>query len=1078
MMDQDESMDFKMLKARFQGENGLKIQTKPAIPEKPKTIPSPSTKINNPLISSINAAVQKGTLHAPRVVFKDDKNLSHQLSPPWGSKTKEKQPINNSELLDKNQKKEGDIFKQALKDRNFPLVLPVPPKKVVTPEPEPSPLTHLSVSPAKASTPKKFVFNTRKTVKDVNDKANTVETPTPASLSPDSPAPSHLAPASPSLTANTLTESVPVVPTALVPPSVLAERPQVPSIPAPSIPARGIPARGIHAFSSPDPEIPKPTIPTPVIPSRAAPKPEISKPEAPTSNLPDPAPPKPDINLLSLSEVFPPPEESFPLDFTDIPPPVIPDEDFPDGDYSNQATPSPAIRTSLTPVPRSPAVSRTDFPAQLTRPEVSPEPLVKPLIFTPGPVSVVAASPPPAVHTPVAPVKKVLKNVKALTDTMADKTEVDESSTKSRLALSALARAEEMAPIKWTTPQDNRVFNLLEKAKRKSTVSQLITTPENTTPLETASPEVGLPETATPKMGQPDLAPLEKALPQLATTVKTLPGEAPTVPEDPTFKLPAVDVDHAHLPPKTLPPETAQVTGLDHRQTLTGVLTVVKPVNPPPPPPRKPLQATPVVELPLEKTIQPPAKYLHIPTIPAETLETHEVSQFDNSFGKASFDDEEEYKSSAVPNFRAPSVPLSASDSKKTVSIHEKTFLVQSSLKHQTAEVERDNGEVDCGSVNSSSSKPDTQAAICQDSPVNQDGLSPSGTTESSDNVYEDLTNNKGRTLKNKKQKGPPKNPYADTATAMEETPKKGLFSRKNSAKAADEKELKKKEKQQEKEKEKEKERERKEQKEKEKKENEMKKRFKIKGQEEPIYHVKVIEDCKGSKNDLPVKVGDTVSIIRTTNCPKGKWLAKDSDNKYGYVPVESVDLNISGIMELGKMTTATNRSNGNGHWDGEVTSSGSRISDHYAMNHESFSDDSEEWACDDDEVYAPPTEIAHIGLNQTQATPTRVSVSESGPVQLTESDANYRANPEALQKLATFFIQPKTPSPALPENNTIKMQASKPENPGNLNTEEDNLEISDLQILPPPDLYADIIAADSMPIYSKPIKIHHKIAE
>lgn len=53
-----------------------------------------------------------------------------------------------------------------------------------------------------------------------------------------------------------------------------------------------------------------------------------------------------------------------------------------------------------------------------------------------------------------------------------------------------------------------------------------------------------------------------------------------------------------------------------------------------------------------------------------------------------------------------------------------------------------------------------------------------------------------------------------------------------------------------------------------------------ITGQEEPIYHVKVIEDCKGRKNDLPVKVGDTVSIIRTNNCPKGKWLAKDSNNK------------------------------------------------------------------------------------------------------------------------------------------------------------------------------------------------------
>ncbi|XP_051510903.1 proteoglycan 4-like [Myxocyprinus asiaticus] len=1065
MMEQEDSIDFKTLKARFQGENGLKIQTKPAIPEKPKTIPPQSTKISNPLISSIHAAVQKGALHAPHVVFKDDKNLNSQLSPPWGSKAKAKQPINNFELLYKNQKKEGDIVKQALKDRNLPLVLPVLPINVGTPEPEPSPHTPVFVSPAKASTPKKFVFNTRKTGKDVNEKADTVETPTPASCTPDSLAPSNPAPARPSVTANAPIESVPVVPKALVPPLISAETPPVPSIPAPSIPARGIPAS-----TSSKPEIPEPTIPTPVIPSRAAPKPYISKPEAPISTLPVAAPPKPKINLLSLSEVFPPPEECPPPDFTDIPPPIIPDEDFPDGDSYDQATPSPAIRTSITPVPRSPAVSRTDSPATPTHPEFTSEPLVKPLESTAGTDSVVAPSPPPAVHNPVTPLEVVLENEKALTDKMADKTEDDDFSTKSLSALSALVRAEEMAPIKRTTLHDNRVLSLLEKAKRKSTMIQLPTTPENTTPLETGAPEVGLPKTATPEVDQPDLNPPEK-----------LPEEAPSVKENKAFEFPPVDYQ-ARLPPKTHPPEAAQVNGLDLRQTSQGVLTVVKPMNPPPPPPRRPLPATSVMEHPLEKPIQPPAKDLYIPTTPAEPLETHEDSSFDNSYGEASFGDVEEFELPAVPNFRPPSVALSASDSKRPVSVHEKSFLEQLRPNHQTADEmlpnmeDRDHGEVDYNSINSSSSMPITQAAIHQDSPVNQDVLSPSGTIVSSGNVYEDqVLNKKGKTLKNKKQKGPPKNPYADTVTVVEETPKKGLFSRKNSAKAADEKELKKKEKQREKEKEKEKEREKKEQKDKEKKENEMKKRFKITGQEEPIYHVKVIEDCKARKNDLPLKIGDTVSIIRTNNCPKGKWLAKDSDNKYGYVPVESVDLNINGIMELGKMTTATNRSNGTGLRDGEVTSSGSRTSDHYTMNHESFSDDSdEEWTCDDDETaYGSPSEIPHIGMNQTQAMPTRVSMSEPGLVQQTESDPNYmkvQTNQEALQKLATFFTQPKTPSQALPENNTPIMQASKPENPGSLNTEDD-LEISNLQILPPPDLYADIIAGDSMPIYSKPIK-------
>lgn len=52
-----------------------------------------------------------------------------------------------------------------------------------------------------------------------------------------------------------------------------------------------------------------------------------------------------------------------------------------------------------------------------------------------------------------------------------------------------------------------------------------------------------------------------------------------------------------------------------------------------------------------------------------------------------------------------------------------------------------------------------------------------------------------------------------------------------------------------------------------------------ITGQEEAMYQATVTVTTKGRKNDLPVKNGDLVSIIRTTNCPKGKWLARDSSN-------------------------------------------------------------------------------------------------------------------------------------------------------------------------------------------------------
>ncbi|XP_067239008.1 proteoglycan 4 [Chanodichthys erythropterus] len=1191
MMEQDESIDFKTLKARFQGENGLKIQTKPTIPEKPKNIPQ-STKASNSLISTINAVAKNGMLHAPRVVFKDDKNLSRQLSPPWGLKTREDQPINNAELLDNNQKKEDDTVKQSLKDkklplvlpvapkkaeipepesspltpvsvspfkvstpkkfvfspkktrkdecektspakevdsakkslkdRNLPLVLPAPPKKIETPEPEktskdendksntvnevdiakkslkdrnpplvlpvatikadtqepePSPHTPVSISPVKVSTPKNFVFTTQKTSKDENEKTDTVETPTPASRTP---APSQSAPAGPSVTASPPSESVPVVPKAVDPTQTSSGASPAPNIPPPSIPAADIPTS-----ASPEPKIPEPAIPTPVIPSPDLPKSKTSNPETSISTPFDTEPLKPNINILCLSELFPPPEGSPPPEFTDIPPPVL-YEDFPDGDFSEQAIPIPAICTFIDPVPRSPVVSRSASPALSTPPAVSPEPLVKPLEYTPGPDSgLTVSSSPPDVHTPATPVDMVLENAKALTNNKAinpERTKEDQSSSKQLSPLTALARAEEMASVK-RTPNDNRIFNLLERAKRKSTVSQLATTPENTTPLETATPEIPLPETSTPlpetvtaEVTQPDLATPEKASSQLATAVEQLPEEAPPVPEVSDIpELPPVDyVDHSQVSP-TPPPETAKVNGLDHR-----VVTVVKNVHPPPPPPRKVLPATPAVDPPVEKPTLSPATHLRIPTTPSIPLETHENSLHDNSFEEGFYEEVEVPEAPAVSTFRPLSIPLSDSSSKRPVSVHEEAFLKQLNPKQQVKEDvfpnkrDKDIADVDYASVNSGSLNPDTQAAVLQDSVQSSPALSPSGTLERGQNANEEHADSKrGKTQKNKKQKGPPKNPYADAAAAVEESPKKGLFSRKNSAKAADEKELKKKEKQREKEKEKEKEREKKEQKEREKKENEMRKKFKITGQEEAMYQVKVIEDCKGRKNDLPVKVGDTVSIIRTNNCPKGKWLAKDSNNKYGYVPVESMDLNINGIMELGKMTTASNRSNGNGHKNTEATSTNSRTSEHYDVNHESFSEDSEEWTADDDDpVFESANDPSHIGLNQSLATPAQ------GPVVPAESDSAYMSvqqKPEALQRLSTFFMQPKTPSQLPPQDNNPLMPEPKPaheEDPGSLNEEED---ISQIQFLPPPDLYADINAGDSMPIYSKPIKLISK---
>ncbi|XP_073499807.1 FYN-binding protein 2 isoform X2 [Phyllobates terribilis] len=65
-----------------------------------------------------------------------------------------------------------------------------------------------------------------------------------------------------------------------------------------------------------------------------------------------------------------------------------------------------------------------------------------------------------------------------------------------------------------------------------------------------------------------------------------------------------------------------------------------------------------------------------------------------------------------------------------------------------------------------------------------------------------------------------------------------------------------------------------------------LRKRHKITGQEKMLYTSKIMEDFKHEKNALPVKKGDTVELIQITDCPPGKWLARDAHGRYGYVPV------------------------------------------------------------------------------------------------------------------------------------------------------------------------------------------------
>ncbi|XP_064845544.1 FYN-binding protein 1 isoform X2 [Oncorhynchus masou masou] len=329
----------------------------------------------------------------------------------------------------------------------------------------------------------------------------------------------------------------------------------------------------------------------------------------------------------------------------------------------------------------------------------------------------------------------------------------------------------------------------------------------------------------------------------------------------------------------------------------------------------------------------------------------------------------------------------------------------------------------------------------------------------------------KGQPTKKKKE---PKNPYTETQPPTKGTSRGGWSFKRPGLENPEEKDMKKKEKQhlekekkeqKEREKKEQKEREKKEQKEREKKENEMKK-FKITGQEEAIYQATVTVTSKGRKDNLAVKNRDIVSIIRTTNCPKGKWLARDSTNTYGYISVSQVELDIKEMLELGKKA-----SHAISHKDistvveqgGELARMGNRTSNHYPLQDDtgSFTDGSEEWTYDDDEplsypIEDDPTESGHIQtISMTGSR--ELSIHHQQTQNYTTIDGmDMQVKHEALQKLATFFHKPVVEEPIRRPEEPEPISSVEIEEPVYPCKMEADLELPDMMILSPPGPFAD----------------------
>uniref|UniRef100_W5M0F2 Helically-extended SH3 domain-containing protein n=1 Tax=Lepisosteus oculatus TaxID=7918 RepID=W5M0F2_LEPOC len=81
--------------------------------------------------------------------------------------------------------------------------------------------------------------------------------------------------------------------------------------------------------------------------------------------------------------------------------------------------------------------------------------------------------------------------------------------------------------------------------------------------------------------------------------------------------------------------------------------------------------------------------------------------------------------------------------------------------------------------------------------------------------------------------------------------------------------------------------------KEKQKKESEIRKKFKLTGPIEVLHAAKARHDWRGTKNDLCVRQGDSLEIIRVKNNPEGKWLARTPKGacEDGYISNTCVDV-------------------------------------------------------------------------------------------------------------------------------------------------------------------------------------------
>ncbi|XP_072516843.1 FYN-binding protein 1 isoform X2 [Salminus brasiliensis] len=150
---------------------------------------------------------------------------------------------------------------------------------------------------------------------------------------------------------------------------------------------------------------------------------------------------------------------------------------------------------------------------------------------------------------------------------------------------------------------------------------------------------------------------------------------------------------------------------------------------------------------------------------------------------------------------------------------------------------------------------------------------------------------------------------------------------------------------------------EKKEQKERIKKENEYRKKFKLTGDVEVLHMARVREDWQGGKNDLRVRMGENVEIVRVENNPGGKWLARNMNGEYGYISNTCVDVDYEEVKRKLLHSAALSSLPPPVHEDEDVYDDiGSESLNSFTMGGEVYDDVD----VIPDEFPLPPPEICH----------------------------------------------------------------------------------------------------------------------